>query len=33
MTVLALLAEWLLTRLERRLLAWRPPSAATEIRA
>jgi len=33
MTVLALLAEWLLTRLERRLLAWRPPSAAAETRA
>ena len=33
MTVLALLAEWLLTRLEHRLLAWRPPSAAAETRA
>ncbi|RCG24503.1 ABC transporter permease [Sphaerisporangium album] len=31
-TVMALLAEWLLTLLERRLLAWRPPSAATEAR-
>jgi NitT/TauT family transport system permease protein len=29
-TVMALLAEWLLTLLERRLLAWRPPSSATE---
>ncbi len=28
-TVMALLAEWLLTLLERRLLAWRPPSIAT----
>ncbi|MEU8266818.1 ABC transporter permease [Sphaerisporangium sp. NPDC049002] len=28
-TVMALLAEWLLTLLERRLLAWRPPSTAT----
>jgi NitT/TauT family transport system permease protein len=27
-TVIALLAEWLLTLLERRLLAWRPPSVA-----
>jgi len=26
-TVIALLAEWLLTLLERRLLAWRPPSS------
>lgn len=32
MTVLALLAELLLTRLERRLLAWRPPSSAAETR-
>jgi NitT/TauT family transport system permease protein len=31
-TVMALLAEWLLTLLERRLLAWRPPSIATEAR-
>jgi NitT/TauT family transport system permease protein len=31
-TVLALLAEWLLTLLERRLLAWRPPSVTTEAR-
>jgi NitT/TauT family transport system permease protein len=29
-TVIALLAEWLLTLLERRLLAWRPPSVTTE---
>lgn len=29
-TVIALLAEWLLTRLENRLLAWRPPSANVE---
>jgi len=27
-TVIALLAEWLLTLLERRLLAWRPPSSS-----
>jgi NitT/TauT family transport system permease protein len=27
-TVLALLAEWLITRLERRLTAWRPPAAS-----
>ncbi|XVQ87292.1 ABC transporter permease [Microbispora siamensis] len=27
-TVVALLAEWLLTLLERRLLAWRPPSSS-----
>ena len=33
MTVLALLAEWLLTRLEHRLLAWRPPSASAATRA
>jgi NitT/TauT family transport system permease protein len=33
MTVLALLAEWLLTRLERRLLAWRPPSSTADVRA
>lgn len=26
-TVIALVAEWLITRLERRLTAWRPPSA------
>jgi NitT/TauT family transport system permease protein len=32
MTVLALLAEVLLTRLERRLLAWRPSSSAAESR-
>jgi NitT/TauT family transport system permease protein len=30
MTVLALLAEWLLTRLERRVLAWRPPTSAAD---
>jgi NitT/TauT family transport system permease protein len=29
-TVIALLAEWLLTLLEQRLLRWRPPSTATE---
>jgi NitT/TauT family transport system permease protein len=28
-TVIALVAEWLLTRLERRLTRWRPPSSAT----
>jgi NitT/TauT family transport system permease protein len=31
-TVIALLAEWLLTLLERRLLAWRPPSSASAAR-
>ncbi|MGI5159055.1 ABC transporter permease [Microbispora sp. CA-102843] len=31
MTVVALLAEWLLTLLERRLLAWRPPSSASDV--
>jgi NitT/TauT family transport system permease protein len=29
-TVIALLAEWLLTLLERRLLRWRPPSSGVE---
>jgi NitT/TauT family transport system permease protein len=29
-TVIALLAEWLLTLLERRLLRWRPPASAIE---
>jgi NitT/TauT family transport system permease protein len=29
-TVLALVAEWLITRLERRLTAWRPPSSSTQ---
>jgi NitT/TauT family transport system permease protein len=29
-TVIALLAEWLLTLLERRLLAWRPPSSTAD---
>jgi NitT/TauT family transport system permease protein len=28
--VIALLAEWLLTLLERRLLRWRPPSSGVE---
>jgi NitT/TauT family transport system permease protein len=27
-TVLALVAEWLITRLERRLTSWRPPSGS-----
>jgi NitT/TauT family transport system permease protein len=27
-TALALLAEWLITRLERRLTSWRPPSGS-----
>jgi NitT/TauT family transport system permease protein len=30
-TVIALLAEWLLTLLEQRLLRWRPPSAGNDI--
>jgi NitT/TauT family transport system permease protein len=30
-TVIALLAEWLLTLLERRLLRWRPPSSSVEV--
>jgi NitT/TauT family transport system permease protein len=29
-TVIALLAEWLLTLLERRLLRWRPPASSVE---
>jgi NitT/TauT family transport system permease protein len=32
-TVIALTAEWLLTLLEGRLLAWRPSASATEARA
>jgi NitT/TauT family transport system permease protein len=31
-TVIALLAESVLTLLERRLLAWRPPSVTAETR-
>jgi NitT/TauT family transport system permease protein len=31
-TVIALLAEWLLTILERRLLRWRPPTVGSEAR-
>jgi NitT/TauT family transport system permease protein len=30
-TVIALLAEWLLTALENRLLKWRPPTASSEV--
>jgi NitT/TauT family transport system permease protein len=30
-TVIALLAEWLLTILERRLLRWRPPASGVEV--
>ena len=30
-TVIALLAEWVLTALENRLLKWRPPSAGAEV--
>jgi NitT/TauT family transport system permease protein len=30
-TVIALLAEWLLTALENRLLKWRPPTASAEV--
>jgi NitT/TauT family transport system permease protein len=32
-TVLALVAEWLITRLERRLTAWRPPASSTHSAA